>query len=89
MNKKNNDKAKKTISKMAEPPKNGVRKVVFLTEVDSKIVLNGPFRTFKEKKIIIVPRYFPLCLQLSILNLTEKSFIFLNKWHHFMSPTSG
>ena len=34
---------------MAEPPKNGVGKVVFLTEVDSKIVLNGPFRTFKEK----------------------------------------
>ena len=31
---KNNDKVKKTISKMAEPPKNGVRKVVFLTEVD-------------------------------------------------------
>ena len=31
---RNHDKVKKTISKMAEPPKNGVRKVVFLTEVD-------------------------------------------------------
>ena len=31
---RNNDKIYKTISKMAEPPKNGVRKVVFLTEVD-------------------------------------------------------
>ena len=31
---RNNDKVKKTISKMAESPKNGVRKVVFLSEVD-------------------------------------------------------
>ena len=31
---RNNDKVKKTISKMAELPKKGVRKVVFLNEVD-------------------------------------------------------
>ena len=31
---RNNDKVKKTISKMAQPPKHGVRMVVFLTEVD-------------------------------------------------------
>ena len=31
---KDNDKVKKTISKMAEPPENGIRMVVFLTEVD-------------------------------------------------------
>ena len=31
---RNNDKVDKTISKMAKPPKNGVQKVVFLTEVD-------------------------------------------------------
>ena len=30
------DKVKKTISKMAEPPKNGAQKVVFLNEVDFK-----------------------------------------------------
>ena len=29
-----NDKVNRNISKMAESPKNGVRKVVFLTEVD-------------------------------------------------------
>ena len=33
----NNDKVKKTISKIAEPPKNGVRNVVFLTEVDFRL----------------------------------------------------
>ena len=33
---RNNDKVDKTISKMAKPPKNGVRKVVFLTAVDFK-----------------------------------------------------
>ena len=31
---RNNDKVKKTISKMDEPPKNGAWKGVFLTEVD-------------------------------------------------------
>ena len=31
---KDNDKVKKTISKMAEPPENGVRMVLLLTEVD-------------------------------------------------------
>ena len=31
---RNIDKVKKTISKIDEPPKNGVRKVVFLIEVD-------------------------------------------------------
>ena len=31
---KNYEKVKKIISKMAEPPKNGVQMVVFLTEVD-------------------------------------------------------
>ena len=34
LERKNNGKIKKTISKMAEPPKNGVRVVIFLTEVD-------------------------------------------------------
>ena len=39
------DKVKKTISKMVKPPKNGVRKVIFLTEVD-----------FKKKKMVICPQ---------------------------------
>ena len=34
MRTKNNDKVKKTISKMTEHPKMGVRMVVFLTKVD-------------------------------------------------------
>ena len=35
------DKVKKTISKMAEPPKNGVRMVVFLIELDFKKFIDG------------------------------------------------
>ena len=35
---RNTYKVYKTISKMAEPPKNGVQKVVFLTKVDFKYV---------------------------------------------------
>ena len=31
---RNNDKFKKTFSKLVEPPKNGVRMVLFLTEFD-------------------------------------------------------
>ena len=31
---KNNDSVRRTICKMAEPPKNGARMVIFLTEVD-------------------------------------------------------
>ena len=48
---RNNDKAYKTISKMAEPSKNGVRKVVFLTKVDfsvkNMLVLNLLRRLFR------------------------------------------
>ena len=36
---RNNDKVYKTISKMAEPSKNGVQKVLFLTEVDFRVPL--------------------------------------------------
>ena len=36
------DKAKKTHSKMAEPPKNGARMFVFLTKVDLSFDLCGP-----------------------------------------------
>ena len=34
---------------MAEPPKNGVRKVVFLTEVDFNIHMALPSKTFKKE----------------------------------------
>ena len=43
---KDNDKVKKTISKMAEPPENGVWMVVFLTEVN--------FRLFTEWNSILI-----------------------------------
>ena len=53
VNKKNNDKVKKIISKMAEPPKKGLEMVVFLIDVDFKVYLK--FWQFHRLMIFILP----------------------------------
>ena len=43
---KNNYKVKKTIAKMAEPPENGVRMFILLTEVDFSAIYQGPIKGY-------------------------------------------